>query len=197
VNFSSASFDVDRHGDATGAADLKDADAGTPGLITTATLDEMSGTFTMAVWTTGETFGNETRLLGQEDFFQIFFDGSDTVFGIVDGAEIDDANSVRAVGVGPDEAWSFFVGVVEQTDLNESAIRLFVDGTLRAETTVPRLFANPAGCRFAVGPFGNGDPCTQQDLSDGDQGYPGFVDDVRVYGRALTPGEIQLLFGEE
>lgn len=55
-----------------------------------------------------------------------------------------------------------------------------------------RVFTNPGKCRFYVGSSAsNDDHCTDTgEPGSHESGLPGAVDDLRVYGRALTPNEI-------
>ena len=153
---------------------------------------DISGDVTMAVWFQGQSFGNNERIVGIGEWFALQFQSSDTVrFGAVDILEPGEP-SVADPTPHDAEAWTFYVGVLEQ-DGGGTAIRLYRDGELVAEEIFGDVPSAP-GCSFYVGTFDQGNLC---DSLDEPQKLHGFVDDVRFYDRALSAEEIELLYRED
>ncbi len=152
---------------------------------------EVGNEVTMAVWFQGESFGNNERIVGIGEWFALQFESSDTVrFGAVDILEPGEPGVVDSTPIDP-EAWTFLAGVVEQ-DGEGTTIRLYRDGELVSEETFGEVPSAPQ-CRFYVGTFDQGNLC---DSLNEPQKLHGFVDDVRLYDRALSAEEIELLYRE-
>ena len=137
--------------------------------------------------------------MGQNEFFQIFYDGNRASFGITNTFNIVTADAVSLDGGRPDgNVWKLFVGVVEQLGPSESAIRLYVNSTtpLATNTTSTLYPNNGPACIMAIGPIGNGPACSDRSLESSDQPFRGLVDDVRVFSRALNDDEVALLLAE-
>jgi endonuclease/exonuclease/phosphatase (EEP) superfamily protein YafD len=81
-----------------------------------------------------------------------------------------------------DGSWHHLVG---QYDGN--AIQVFVDGVARGQTSATGAIAYTKGPSLHLGRHGNGKT---------DRYFRGTLDEVRVYGRALTPAEIAALAAE-
>lgn len=187
----------DRKDHAAYAADLyDDNNSGSGGRITTSNLT-LGTDFTMAAWILHNgTYGNDVVFFGQGDWFSVYSESSNIAFGPVSGA-----GSVEG-GDDPFQAldtaaWHFYVGVVEQTDTDESTSSFYIDGDFIGSEVFASLQTSPTTCRFGTGtPPDSGDYCSETNPSDVVNNFNGIVDDVRVYRRALSAPEIVILFNE-
>lgn len=82
------------------------------------------------------------------------------------------------------DAWILATGVYDG-----SSVRIYLNGTLAASTGVSGSFSHSAG----TVPFCIGSEVAATACTDG-QYFPGSIDDVRAFSRALTPTEIQQLY---
>jgi len=150
---------------------------------------------TMAVWVKGGSGGNERRIMGQQDWMQLAFDGSVVRFGLDD----DVLGEAWAEATGhPGDRWTFYVGMATRIDDTEGdmLLSLYRDGELVASGTAAGVAAeSPSGCLFFVGPQPNIGKrgCTEPDAA---AKLSATLDDVRVYRRGLSPGEIEALYRE-
>lgn len=120
-------------------------------------------------------------------------------FGILDGftphsSGVQVIASNDTAGRHEDGAWNFYAGVVE-TAASGSTLRLYRNGVEVASQSFPTLYPNPGSCRFYIGDRIDGNTCNGT-TADEFANLSGAVDDVRIYDRALTAGEIMLLMNE-
>lgn len=141
--------------------------------------------------------GND-RIAGQGNWFSLHSD-SKLRWGAMRANETDPTVPHIDDPSGPPiKGWALLVGVVERSG-SDSLLRLYRDGKEVAGSPVRapgRVFTNPGKCRFYVGSSANNDDhCTDtREPDSSESGLPGAVDDVRVYGRALTPNEIGAVY---
>jgi hypothetical protein len=78
------------------------------------------------------------------------------------------------------DRWHFYVGTYDRKEQ-----KIYVDGKLQIRVALTTRIVQAAGHDFTVG---NG--------NDGTMDWPlsGSVDDVRIYARALNPGEVKTLY---
>jgi hypothetical protein len=194
-------FATDRHGLGEGALDLYGSgNADEYSLLYGNHLD-LSVNFSIALWVklrSGAFQGNTARIAGQGNWFNLFSSStsSGVSFGVLDGLGPLAGAPVVSDGAAFDEEWHFYVGVVEHLGGAESAVRLYRDGSEVASEVSPSVFTNPGSCRFYVGNFPESDLCDDTEAHEF-TGFPGAVDDLRVYERALTADEVTLLYGEQ
>jgi hypothetical protein len=160
----------------------------------------MSQSFSLALWVKPQIGVNsESRIVGQGQWFNLFTNSGGYIsWGVLDSNGYSDA-STRISFVNPAKiptsTWTFYVGVVEQQGAN-TALRLYQNGALVADALHEnKAYATPGSCKFYVGLQPNDNYCTGTQPREF-QAFPGYVDDLRVYNRALTDGEIQALFNE-
>ncbi len=152
--------------------------------------------FTIAAWVHADSQGNNDRLVGQGDHFNLYFSSSNKVaFGMLDGWQ-PNSNGVRVIDAGthPDYTWTLYVGVVE-AGVGNSTLRLYKDGVEVASQSFAQTFTNPGTCRFYMGHMPGASSCTDTQVDEFAR-VDAMLDDVRVYGRALSAGEVGLLFVE-
>lgn len=193
-------YSTDRHGRGERALDLYGTGNTDEHSLLYGEHLELSVNFSIALWVDlrpGAFHNNDARIAGQGNWFNLFSSGNATgvSFGILDGLYAAVDGPVVSDNLPFDEDWHFYVGVVEQLDGAESAVRLYRDGNEVAAAEFATVFVNPGACRFYVGNFPDGDLCDDTD-ADEFTGFPGSVDDLRVYDRALSAEEVALLYGE-
>ena len=152
------------------------------------------GEVTMAAWIQAGSQGNGERIAGLGEWFSLVFQSGGVGFGLTEGLNSVEPLAVDATAHDPD-AWVFYAGVVEVSDNLETTVTLYRDGVRVAEDTASEVFEPTSGCSFYVGNFRNdGTQCSGNDR-DGNK-FPGDVDDVRVFDRALSAAEVELLYRE-
>ena len=77
----------------------------------------------------------------------------------------------------PDSLWHYFVGTYDGTD-----IKIYKDGVLKETVNFPGTIHTTDGNLVIGG------------KQDGSQQFYGVIDEVRIYKRALTPTEIEILY---
>jgi hypothetical protein len=184
-------FVADRFGFAERALDLTENQNSDFDLALASEPLGLSGEISMAVWIRTFTASGETRIIGQGEWFTLSFASSSVQFGLVDAAEPIEP-SVVSSSSHDHEVWALYVGVVE-IDGGETTLKLFRDGTLVASETFTGTFPPPDQCQFYVGNFEQGNGCTSLDRP---RRLDAYVDDLRVYDRALSVEEIELLYAE-
>lgn len=194
AGFNSDQYGVDRFGNAGSAALLDFGPNDLLGVIDAPHVP-FTGSFTIAAWTSADSQGNNERIAGQGDWFSLYFGTSNRVaFGIVSAGLPDPTVFVQAPdtvdGRHADDVWTLYVGVVE-AGVGTSTLRLYKDGVEVAAKTLNQSFTNPGSCRFYMGDAGE-NSCNGQP-AENVQRFDGLVDDVRIYGRALSAGEVSLL----
>lgn len=192
-NYESAYFATDRYGRGERAGDLLNGNnAGQLGLVSTRDVN-LEGDFTIAAWIYADSNGNGERILGQGNGYNLYFASSSKVaFGRLDGL-FPDGPEARDAGSHPDNTWTLYVGVAEVVN-GGTELTLYRDGREVGSAMVNGRI-NGNNCRVYAGAFPESDLCndtTPNELS----GFPGRMDDVRIYDRALTGAEVQALFDE-
>jgi hypothetical protein len=86
-----------------------------------------------------------------------------------------------------DNAWRHVVGVVAPAGAAMWKIDLYVNGALYMSATTPNNGINPTG-NFNIGGMYN---CSGQGCNDG---FKGYLDDVRIYDKALNAAEVLALY---
>jgi hypothetical protein len=185
-------FTADRFGLADRALDLTENFGNDYDMALASDPLELDGDITLAVWIRGSSQGGDERIVGQGDWFTLSFaPGSSVRFGLVDGSDPQEP-SVVSPGGHDGVVWTFYAGVVE-TGGGETTLKLYRDGNLVASDTATGAFAPPPACRFYVGNYDQGNLCASLDRP---RRLLGFVDDVRVYDRALSDEEVEALYAE-
>lgn len=132
--------------------------------------------FTMAGWMYPTAATDRASLFGQNDIFEFGFTDSDTIFCYTSKGEV---------------SWDFTPG----TFLNnwhhitclatDSQLIMYVDGVNRASSAISAGSFGSSGDNFSIGAGA---------VDGGTQGpFTGYIDDVRVYSRGLTPSEMETL----
>ena len=164
---------------------------GTDDYISTTTLVGNPTTTTVSAWfKTGTASGH--KIVGLESnqtgtasalFDRHLYMGTDSkiYFGVFDTA----ARSVTSTSTLTNNAWHHAVG----TD-NGSTIALYIDGVLQG-TTSGTGYASYVTSYWRIGSYRFGSN-TWTNASDGY--FTGSIDDVRIYNRALSAGEVQKLY---
>ena len=187
----------DRFGAGDDAADL--FAAGASGLITVPlAATEMTGAFTLALWVQLDAFGNfqnnNEQIAGVEGFFALHSrsGNADVRFGRLAGnSELDpDQNVPRSPDFPLGADWTFLAGVVEDAGATFTAT-LYVDGVAVDSRELPAgVEVRSGSCHLAVGAKSENGACNATALSDMQNPFPGNVDDIRLFDRALSANEI-------
>lgn len=204
VAFTAPVYATDRFDRGDRAVDLYN-EAGNHGLASVPFIEELTLSLSIAVWVQVDSLVNAQRIAGQDDWFNLFVRdeaGVGTVgFGVLDGFFSPEADPPVMQAPITDGVWTLLVGVVEQLG-PDTRVALYVDGELAAsETLSSTAYPNPGrgdaadACRFYVGNRPE-NPCSASTSHEFD-GLSGTVDDVRVYSRALSAGEVRALFVDE
>lgn len=202
---SRGTYTVDRFNQGFSAVDLWNGNStGSEGLISTE-LVPFSDSFTLALWIAANTNGNDYRILGQGQWVNLFFAGTALQLGIQSGLYADSGGYQLATSsihpqanLSMPEAWTLYAVTVERTG-SSSTVRIYQDGQEVVSDDSAPVFVNPGlldpamGCRFYVGHEPDGAGCNDTQAAEFGT-LPAFVDDVRVYDRALSPAEIQALY---
>lgn len=85
------------------------------------------------------------------------------------------------------ETWYFVAGTIEKLAPKKTTLRLFVNGEQVAEETTSEVINYPTDKMWMT--IGAVDQGTWQN-------FDGLIEDVRVYGRPLSPTEIQALYAQ-
>ena len=190
---------TDRHGMGDSALDLYGTGESSMFSLLSTTNLAISESFTIAIWINlnGGFNGNYARVAGQGEWFNLYSSASSSgiSFGILDGGSADAGETQLVENQSLASGWRFYVGVVERLSAGQSSLRLYRDGALADEASVAKTYTNPGSCRFFVGTFGDGNRCTHNSAEEF-TGFDGSVDDLRVYDRALTTGEVAALYQE-
>jgi len=94
--------------------------------------------------------------------------------------------------------WFLFTAVVS-SDGASTTVRLYRDGELRKSQVIQGEFLNPDGKEWTLGAEYRCSPPGAIEIDDCSQawfGFKGRADDVRIYDRALSSGEIRALYHE-
>jgi hypothetical protein len=130
--------------------------------------------FTMGGWMYPTAAGDRASLFGQNDIFEFGFTDGDTIFCYTPKGEV---------------SWDFTPG----TFLNNwhhitclataSELIMYIDGVNRASTAISAGSFGSSGDNFSIGAGA---------VDGGTQGpFTGYIDDVRVYSRGLSPSEME------
>jgi hypothetical protein len=191
--FFSASFGTDRFGFGERALDLAENFGNDEEMMVHAPHLGFTIEFTIAAWLNVEFVNADALVAGQGDWFGLHLrSGNRLGFGAREAF-----NDVSPIAVDPEpldlDEWVFAAGVVA-FDGASSTITLYRDGELVAQETEGLAFNNPGACRFYVGGPDRNLDCSGTTGSSRTIG--GLVDDVRVFDRALSAGEIEALYRE-
>jgi hypothetical protein len=160
---------------------------------------DLSLNFSIALWvnlTQGSFNGNLARIAGQGDWFNLYSSSTNSgvSFGILEGQSPKDGEVQISDNIALDSGWHLYVAVVEQV-AEGSELRLYRDGVQTASKVVKEVYVNPGACKFYVGNWARSSACDDIEAAEFD-GFPGSIDDLRVYQRALSGDEVLLLHGE-
>ncbi|MFN3199694.1 MAG: LamG-like jellyroll fold domain-containing protein [Bradymonadia bacterium] len=191
--YDNPAFGTDRFGRGERAGDLlNNNEADNLGLVSVRNVN-LGNAFTFSVWISADSRGNGERILGKGNGFNLYFATSNKVaFGRLDGLQPDGAEA-RDMGTHADNEWTHYVGVALPMD-GSTQLTLYRNGESVASANMPGLIVDN-GCRIYAGAFPDGDQCNDS-RADEFSGFPGLMDDVRVYNRALSPEEISALYLE-
>ncbi|MFN3199689.1 MAG: LamG-like jellyroll fold domain-containing protein [Bradymonadia bacterium] len=192
-DYENPGFATDRFGRGEQAGDLLNGNnAGQLGLVSVADID-LGNAFTFSVWIHANSNGNGERILGKGNGFNLYFASSDRVaFGRLDGLH-PDGFEARDNGRHSDDEWVHYAGVAREVG-GDVELTLYRNGNAVGSDTQPGAILDN-GCRIYAGAFPDGSQCSSS-TPDEFSGFPGRMDDVRVYDRALSPDEITALYEE-
>jgi len=156
--------------------------------------------FTYAVWIKADPQIEGARIMGQGNWFNMYFSSTDRVsFGILDGWMVDSSHvQIESSEGHVDDVWTLYVAVVEQS-ASGTSLRLYKgeygDPSMQevARADVGRFYNNTEACLFFVGNKSMDENDCNGSQAHRDYSFPGSVDDARVYDRALSPLEIDTL----
>lgn len=158
---------------------------------------DFSQDFTLALWIkAGNFYGNDVRIAGQGNWFNLYNTGGYVKFGILDGTQPKSGAPVVASNVKTGTDWELYVAMVSyDTVSHKSKVSLYRNGVLMGSKEVSGVLSNPGTCNFYVGHYVNGNQCNSG-KADEFSGLNAKIDDLRLFGRALTEGEIKALYAE-
>jgi len=183
------SYQTDHRGGANGAADFFNmGDSGSGVLASFGNLG-LTGDQTITLWVLFPLVNSE-RILGTEDGLQFYVRSGSINFGwaerFADGASERGPSVSAPINQGE---WYHFAGVKRGNTLE-----LFVNGNSRGTVTETRTLSS--SCRFFIGAFMyDDDLCTGTQAAEFNN-PPAVYDDLRVYDRALTQGQVAILAGQ-
>ncbi|MEO0323758.1 MAG: LamG-like jellyroll fold domain-containing protein [Myxococcota bacterium] len=176
----------DRRGRGNSAADFFAMGSSGSGVLASTNGFGLTGDQTIAIWVQFPLIQSGRRIVGTDQGLQIYLNSGRVQFGWAE--RFADSSSERGPSVSFEPMtgeWYHIVGV-----LRGSTLELFVDGVSQGTATNTRTIAG--ACRFFVGTYPGDDLCTG-DEADEFANPPVFYDDVAVYDRALTAGQIAVL----
>ncbi|QDG49401.1 hypothetical protein FIV42_01205 [Persicimonas caeni] len=195
----SVTYGADRHGMASRSLDMEGGGTGSYQLVSFNDSPTLSGSFTISAWVYAQGFGagngnGANRLMGQDYWFNLYSDDTGISFGggEISGGSLPDSVKADSNTNLSQDTWYHFAGVVEDLGNGTSAVRLYVDGFLQDEHIANSVFDSPPSCHFYIGPWAQND-CTGTDARQFDE-FRGLIDDARVYSRALTDAEVEMLY---
>lgn len=188
VETSYSTFVTDRFGLGEKAFDFSDASDGLYHAMMVVDSLQVQESFSFAVWVSGHSYNNGERILGTGGDVELFFGPSSKVrFGRADLF----VESPESLGDG----WHFYAGTARKNSDGTTTLSLYRDGLLAAVHTTSEALVTEPSCDFQVGNRQRtGDFCH----GDADEALklPAAVDDIRVFDRALAPGEVAALYTE-
>jgi hypothetical protein len=155
----------------------------------------LDGPLSVAVWFRFDRTGQHQHLVACDDKFAVWLTPDDHVRFVNtlgDGAE-------TTVPLSRD-VWHSVIGVfrgVAGDPIDESNVEVWIDGVRASATVASRRF--PDSPRWQAGTFYESDTCYigfeshQGEATHQTLPFFGAIDEVQIYGRALTPRELQLL----
>lgn len=187
----------DRQGRAKAALNLYNGgEAGLGGIIATPN-PRLGSEFTISVWLKAE-LSNDANVIGVGNWFTLYQNGGRMFFGLVNSEtpvspDADPHESV-AFQIG---FWRHYAAVLAKTGVSQYTARLYVNGTMVGFRTYSSIPSYPESCYLQLGSRPqSGSYCNETSADDSGGNFPGAVDDVRVFRRALTEAEIKALYGE-
>lgn len=198
--YGSPVYETDRFGMGERALNLYANNSANEGVLISTGAPPVSGSFTLSTWvyfTNGcGPCGNELRYVGFGRWFNLFSGeaGNRVSFGLLgEDPEVDDASAISNVELEVG-TWYHLVGVLDASG-GSYTTRLYRNGMLDATSSVDSPVPRRPDCRFYIGPSPAGDPCSSS-VGPEFQNFPGRLDDVRLYDRALSDVEVRALFHE-
>jgi len=187
----------DRHGFGSRAIDMYNGNSPSENpLLSMPTLAGMTESFSIAVWVRPVTGSiNNKRIIGQGDWMNLNAPSNNVYFMELDGLSAADSGPQVGGTETPVDIWAFYVGVAEKLGPGSTQITFYKDATAVETQTLAIELDNPGSCRFYLGHFPASDLCADTE-SDEFTGLNAYMDDVRVFARALTADEVSALFYE-
>jgi hypothetical protein len=188
-------FDTDRFGRANRAYNLiPNAGNDWYGIVAAPTLP-LTTDMTIAAWVKVAPANNNERIAGiGGGWIALQFSGQQVTFGNHGDqpAIVTDPNAITK------NTWTFLVGTVS-SNAQGDLISLYRDGTMVASNMFTDYYLDgiPGNCRFYMGNLLTGGTTANCTGTSQANEFPGDIDDVRVYSRALSGTEIQALFDEQ
>lgn len=189
-------YGFDRFGFPGSAATLGDINGETHGVIFGPAVP-IGSSVTISAWIRVDAGFPGGRIAGQVGGIGLFMpDGNRVAFGTFwegQGDGFTEVNVVSPPNANPANEWTHWVGTLVQSG-SGSTLTLYRNGELVASRTVAGTFPVRTGCTFLIGHgyADSRDLCTASGVHEW-AFFAGSIDDVRVFDRALTDGEIYLL----
>jgi hypothetical protein len=186
---------ADRHGAANKALEITRNDylSSTYGYVNCPAVTSLPPAVTLALWVATESSSGDGLLFGIRRGPHLYQDN-----GAVTAQVPDSPLDVTGVGSVPltRDRWTFVAGVFTSPAAAGGAwaVSLYVDGALVASGTPANANIATIGELMMGGLFDCITPDSGSDDYICDYGFVGALDNARLYGRALSAGEIETLF---
>ena len=166
-------------------------------------LATLAGDFTVSLWLkTSQSFGSpgdvgwqgagviaaDSPNYGAKDLIPVALTGGQVAFNVGDG---NSDNTLNSSGTVNDDNWHH---VVVTRNQSTGERQIYIDGTLdSADVATTELLNSPVlltiGCKSDAS---NPDPASPD--YTGSNGYEGLLDDLQIYNRVLSSGEVAFLY---
>jgi uncharacterized protein (TIGR02145 family) len=144
--------------------------------------------FTFSAWFKISSSDNRATIVSQDNSadevqrVQLYYGGTGFCYNVRNGVSNEAEPCDNSMSV-PDDQWHHAVGVSSASNDH----KLYIDGTLLATST--NSVSAPAVDRATIGDWPEGTENNPEDYH-----ATGLIDEVRIYNRALSAGEVQQLY---
>jgi hypothetical protein len=166
-------------------------------------LSTLAGEFSVSLWLkTSQSFGSQNDYAwagagviaadspnaGARDLIPVALTGGQVAFNIGDGVSDDTLNSSATVN---DNTWHH---VVVTRSLSTGTRQIFIDGTLDSSDIASTVLLDSPVLLTIGAKSDASDPNPASPGYNGSNGYEGLLDDVQIYNRVLSSGEVAFLY---